>query len=89
MKGETMNENGFVNISVEEYNKLVNNATKYRVLFDGIIKSTDLDYTGKELIFDTLFIRTLVKALDGHLYNGRLYELKIEQQRKEAENADV
>ena len=83
-----MNENGSVNISVEGYNKLVNNAMKYRVLFDGIIKSTDLDYTGMELIFDTLFIRTLVKVLDGHLYSARVMELKQELKRKGAENDD-
>ena len=84
-----MNENGFVNISVDEYNKLVNNATKYRVLLNGLLRNSELAYNGKGLDFDHCHISSLIRALDGSLYSARVYELKQESKRKEAENANV
>lgn len=83
-----MNENGYVNISVDEYNRLANNATKYRVLLNGLLRNSELAYNGKDLDFDHCPISALLRAIDGHLYSARVFELKSEIKRREAELDD-
>lgn len=83
-----MIENGVVTIPAEEYTKLVNKATKYSVLRDGLIRNADLSYDGADLSFDYSIVRGFLRSLDGHLYSARVMELKQELKRKEAENDD-
>lgn len=83
-----MNESGYVTLPVEEYTKLATKSTKYSVLINALIRNTVLGYNG-ELHYDATVITGVLRALDGHLYSARIYELKQEDKRREEERADV
>lgn len=77
---------GCIAISMDEYGDLLGDSQTLFFLINGILDKTSLSYTGEDLNFDDVTIRTLLKASQyAHRYRNRLADLQ-EGKRQEAQD---
>lgn len=81
---------GLIQISVEEYRKLLKIKLNYDILLRGITDKAELGYANDELRWDDDDLNTLLQLLEPAAYEDRLDYLKRirEAKRREAENND-
>ena len=74
-----MDDNKTTTISTVEYCNLATTSANYGTLTRAIINSAKLAYDRKSLRFDDEIICTLLKVMEGYLYEMKVRELQDEE----------
>ena len=74
-----MDDNKTTTISTVEYSNLAVTSANYETLTRAIINSAKLAYDRKSLRFDDEIICTLLKVMEGYLYEMKVRELQDEE----------
>ena len=71
-----------IEITVGEYQSLVESHVEKEILIDGLIQNASLGWDKASLRFDDKAINILLKAVIGVLYESRLEVLQMEEEEK-------
>ena len=74
-----MDDNTFATISTVEYCNLAMTSANYSTLTKAILNSAKLAYDRKSLRFDDELICSLLKTMEGYLYEMKVRELQDEE----------